>query len=182
MERHFFKEGSLDEFFPKYDGIGDEFFEKSKQRIVFTLPLFDIERYKNTNYFYIYKACGASEKRFDKQEVEDAMKKLLNHDFSNVENEYTSFGIPDKDIESDIFWDTENDIIFVKGMKNARLVCIELLINGFTRLGQKRSEEMEAAHICAASDTEVIVKTALSDEWLNEEELEELDNIQRGRR
>lgn len=180
MKKHIFKEGNIKYFFPEIPHEEDKFFEASKERIINLYPLFDFDKLDNTDYYYIYKAFGGNETNLTKEEVEESIRNILNGNWDNVIDEnYLTLGIPDKSLESDIFWDTENDIIIARGRRNLRLVAIELFIR--TIPGEKRTPENEMKHISVATDCELIRKTCLSDEWFIQEALEETANNQRTR-
>ena len=54
-------------------------------------------------------------------------------------------------------------------MRNTRLMIMELYLESFTRLSEKRTEEMEQRHLLAAEDCELIRKTLLNPDWCHEE-------------
>lgn len=167
MKKHIFKQGYLDYIYTQLPSKYMKKLEESKYNIEMTYPLYDIDRYEDTDYFMIYKACGANCDYMSKEEAADNFKKFLSG--NNVSDDILIFGSLDGNIKNNIIWDTFTDTIYVCGMRNARLVAIELCIESFTRLGEQRTQEMEYRHLYAAEDCELIRKTMFNPDWCHEE-------------
>lgn len=148
--KHLFKEG----YFKELDGkkilemeSTDEganiYFDQSLYEISSTLGMYDFEKLGNTEYYYVYKKYG-KENKIDRNVVEASLEKILNGNLNDVVNRDTTLGMSDKLIENDIFWDVNNNIIFVKGKENLRQICVDLAWVGYERLGLKnRTSELE---------------------------------------
>lgn len=134
---------------------------ESLDRIVNLFPLFDFEEYENTNYYCIYKACGANGNYFTSEKAMDRTKNILN------------MGAICGELDNDIVWDTVDDVIIVKGRRNLRLLAINLLMREFP--GEKKTPDNEMKHVLAADDCELIRKTCLDDDWMYAEYLEETE-------
>jgi hypothetical protein len=165
--QHLFKEGKFKEQDGKItldilgiDQQADKLFYKSAFYITGVISFFDYKKLEGTDYYYIYKEYGVNEhSRQDSKEVENSLKKILNGNNEDVLNyQNLTLGCGYDDIENDIFWDVNNNIIFVKGEKNLKLMCTELLMAGYERLGIKRSKEIDANYISKAIDVPIIVK------------------------
>ncbi len=148
--KHLFKEGNFKETngkkvieFESTDEAANIYFEQSLYEISSTLGMYDFGKLANTEYYYIFKKYG-KENKIDPNVVEISLEKILQGNLDDVVNRDTSLGIPDESIENDIFWDVNNNIIFVKGKENLRQIIIDLAWVGYERLGLKnRTSELE---------------------------------------
>ena len=148
--KHLFKEGHFKEFNGKKvlemestDEAANIYFEQSLYEISSTLGMYDFGKLANTEYYYIFKKYG-KENKIDPNVVETSLEKIIHGNLDDVINRDTSLGIPDESIENDIFWDVNNNIIFVKGKENLRQISIDLAWVGYERLGLKnRTSELE---------------------------------------
>lgn len=148
--KHLFKEGHFKKTngkkvieFESTDEAANIYFEQSLYEISSTLGMYDFGKLTNTEYYYIFKKYGKEDK-IDPNVVETSLEKILQGNLDDVVNRDTSLGIPDESIENDIFWDVNNNIIFVKGKENVRQICIDLAWVGYERLGIKnRTIELE---------------------------------------
>ena len=148
--KHLFKEGHFKETngkkvieFESVDESANIYFEQSLYEISSTLGMYDFGKLANTEYYYIFKKYG-KEGKIDPNVVETSLEKILHGNLDDVVNRDTSLGIPDESIENDIFWDVNNNIIFVKGKENLRQISIDLAWVGYERLGLKnRTSELE---------------------------------------
>ena len=117
--KHLFKEGHFKELNGKkvlemesQDEAANIFFEQSRYEISSTIGMYDFGKLANTEYYYIFKKYG-KENKIDPNVVETSLEKILHGNLDDVVNRDTSLGIPDQLIENDIFWDVNNNIIFV---------------------------------------------------------------------
>lgn len=148
--KHLFKEGHFKELdgekvleMESTDEAANIYFEQSLYEISSTLGMYDFGKLANTEYYYIFKKYG-KEGKIDPNMVETSLEKILHGNLDDVVNRDTSLGIPDESIENDIFWDVNNNIIFVKGKENLRQISIDLAWVGYERLGLKnRTSELE---------------------------------------
>ena len=148
--KHLFKEGHFKETngkkvieFESADAAANIYFEQSLYEISSTLGMYDFGKLANTEYYYIFKKYG-KEGKIDPNLVETSLEKIIHGNLDDVINRDTSLGIPDESIENDIFWDVNNNIIFVKGKENLRQIIIDLAWVGYERLGLKnRTSELE---------------------------------------
>jgi hypothetical protein len=171
--KHLFREGK----FVEVDGVkrleflgnneeANSKFKDSAFRMTNLVSLYDFEQLKGTEYYYIYKAYGFDDakgfvgsKRQDPKEVAHSLKKILNGNNEDVINyEDLTLGCGYSEIENDIFWDVNNNIIFVKGEEALKNMCVELVMSGFERLGVKRTKESEELYLSNAIDIPMIVK------------------------
>lgn len=163
--KHLFKEGHFKETngkkvleFESTDEATDIYFDESLYEVSSTLGLYDFGRLSNTEYYYIFKKYG-KEGKIDPNIVETSLRKILQGSLNDVVNRNTSLGISDKSIENDVFWDVNNNIIFVKGKENLRQICIELAWVGYERLGFKnRTSELEK-ELVLSQDIPLISRT-----------------------
>lgn len=165
--KHLFKEGKFVEEEGKKrleiqgtDEQADKLFAKSAFYMTSLVSLYDFKKLEGTDYYYIYKEYGfTGSKRQDSKEVAKSLKKILegnNEDVVNYEN--LTLGCQYEDIENDIFWDVQNNLIFVKGKENLKNMCVELTMAGYERLGVKRSEEVDEEYLSRSTDVPMIVK------------------------
>lgn len=177
MKKCLFKGGSINYFYPTSHTIHTKQFEDSKINIENKIPLYDVENIPGTDYYAIFQKFGGNGSNISFEEVCKRFKKIYENILICDENIVE--GSFDAGLNSDVIWDTKEDIVYIKGMRNTRLFAIELLIECFTRLGEKRTSDMILRHIIAANDCEIIRKTCLSQDWLIQESEEELVNISR---
>lgn len=148
--KHLLKEGNFKEVngkkvleFYSTDAAADIHFDKSLYEISGTIGMYDFGKLTDTEYYYIFKKYG-KEGKIDPNLVETSLEKIIHGNLDDVINRDTSLGIPDESIENDIFWDVNNNIIFVKGKENLRQIIIDLAWVGYERLGLKnRTSELE---------------------------------------
>lgn len=167
MKKHVFKEGYLDYICTKLPSKYMKKLEDSKFNIEATYPEYDVARYLDTNYFMIFKARGANCNYISEEKATNNFTKFLND--NTVSDDILVLGSLDRNPDNTIIWDTFSDTIYVKGMRNTRLMIMELYLESFTRLSEKRTEEMEQRHLLAAEDCELIRKTLLNPDWCHEE-------------
>ena len=163
--KHLFKEGHFKELNGKtvlemesQDEAANIFFEQSRYEISSTIGMYDFGKLANTEYYYIFKKYG-KENKIDPNVVETSLEKILHGNLDDVVNRDTSLGIPDQLIENDIFWDVNNNIIFVKGKENLRQICMDLVWVGYERLGLKGAAEIKKHPFFKNIDWENIRKT-----------------------
>ena len=162
--KHLFKEGHYKEANGKKvlemestDEAANIYFEQSLYEISSTLGLYDFGKLANTEYYYIYKKYG-KEGKIDPNVIEISLENILYGNLDDVVNRDASLGIPDESIENDIFWDVNNNIIFVKGKENWRQMCMDLAWVGYERLGLKnRTQELEE-ELILSQDIPLITK------------------------
>ena len=171
MKKRLFTGGSIEYFYPTSHVIHSKEFDESRINIENLIPLYDVDNIKGTNYYCIYQRFGGNGSNTDLETVSKKFKNLMANII--IEDDGIVEGSFDEDLISDVIWDTKNDVVYIKGMRNTRLFAMELLIECFTRLGEKRTPDMILRHISAASDCEIIRKTCLSQDWLELEDLEE---------
>ncbi len=162
--KHLFKEGKYKDnngrkelVLETADEAANYYFDQSLYEISSTLGMYDFEKLIDTDYYYIFKRYG-KEGKLDPSTVEICLKSILQGNLNDVVNRDTSLGIPDKSIENDIFWDVNNNIIFVKGKENLKQICMDLAWVGYERLGLKnRTSELEE-ELILSQDIPLITK------------------------
>ena len=165
--KYLFKEGHFKELNGKKvlemestDEAANIYFEQSLYEISSTLGMYDFGKLANTEYYYIFKKYG-KENKIDPNVVETSLEKILHGNLDDVVNRDTSLGISDQLIENDIFWDVNNNIIFVKEKENLRQICMDLAWVGYERLGLKnRTSELEE-ELILSQDIPLIKKLKL---------------------
>ena len=162
--KHLFKEGNFRKIndrkvlkLENIDTAADILFDESLFNISSTIDMYDLEKLDQTEYYCIFKKYG-KDKRISFDEVETSLRNILSGNLNDIINDCTSLGIPDKEIENNIFWDVNNNIIIVKGIENLKQICIELLMAGYERLGVKRNPENDE-YFTSISTIPLIVKT-----------------------
>lgn len=163
--KHLFKEGHFKEKkgkkvleFESTDAAANIYFDKSLYEVSSTLGLYDFGKLSNTEYYYIFKKYG-EEGIIDSNIVETSLKKILQGSLNDVVNHNTSLGISDETLENDVFWDVNNNIIFVKGKENLRQICIELAWLGYERLGLKNRTSSIEKELVLSQDIPLISRT-----------------------
>ena len=148
--KHLFKEGNFKDINGKKvlqmestDEAANIYFDESLYEISNTVGMYDFGKLADTEYYYIFKKYG-KEGKINSNIVEASLKKILQGNLDDVVNRDISLGISDESIENDIFWDVNNNIIFVKGKDNLKRICIDLTWVGYERIGIKnRTSELE---------------------------------------
>jgi len=96
-------------------------FKKSLSNVIDFISCYDFNKIKDIDYYYLYN------KKIGKIKEEDIEKNFLLNPITNNDNT--------------VFWDVLNNIIFVKGKDNLKLLCIELEWLGYAKYGLKFSDE-----------------------------------------
>lgn len=167
MKPHLFREASLKEENGKQklfwhwctDTNAEADFNKSVFDIESLFDLYDYEKIEGTDYYFIYRKCGLSDLYIqDPEEVKKCIADILDGNLDNVENPNDStLGTPEN-VEHDVFWDVNNNIVIAKGEEALRVVSTDIFMSGFERLGIKRSPEVDAEYISRSSYIPIIAK------------------------
>jgi len=171
--KHLFKEGKFVEIGGikriEFYGINEEAdfkFQDSVYRMSSLVGLYDYKKLEGTDYYYIYKAYGVGSPsdqngstRMNPNTVANSLKKILDGNNGDVINyEDLTLGCGFSEIENDIFWDVNNNIIFTKGEEALRDMCVYLLMRSVMSLGVERTKETEEEYISKAIDVPMIAK------------------------